>query len=134
MDNEYILMCKSATEIQKGWKPKGGNRFIDAWGHLRDCEYDIEKKSGSYLLTKQQGIFLPRQEDLQEIYLEPYKGGLHVSTMINTFYHWFWEEYNNKIKSCLEQYNWNEMWLCFVMESLYNKRWNTETKEWEETF
>lgn len=132
MDTEYIEMCKSAVEIQEQWEPKEG----DCVGNKSNLDYDFTssediedvKNSGMWMYGD---YWLPRQEDLQQIYLKPYKGGLHVSTMVNSFYRWFWEEYNNKIKSCLEQYDWNEIWLCFVMGTLYNKRWNSETKKWE---
>lgn len=136
MDEEYIKMCREATEIQEQWKPKSGDmfHFKAVINPFKPCMFrsDVNNSIVSYSENNQlDKIWLPRQEDLQEIYMAPYKGGLHVSTMVNSFYRWFWDEYNNKVKSCLEQYDWNEIWLCFVMETCYSKRWTGET--WEKT-
>lgn len=125
MDETYIKMCKEAGEIQELWKPKEGDPFECTIGD----RVSLKIHDGIYDYTHQ--VWLPRQEDLQEIFQEAHGNGIHVSTVVNSFYRWFWDEYNNKQKDCCEQYDWNVLWLCFVMDRLYGKIWNSKTESWE---
>lgn len=122
MDETYIKMCKEAKEIQELWKPKKGDKALLDSGFIDYIDELWDKKGFTWL---------PRQEDLQEIFQEAHGNGIHVSTVVNLFYMWFWDEYNNKQKDCCEQYDWNVLWLCFVMERLYGKYWNSKTESWE---
>lgn len=156
MNTNYILMCREAKELQEQWKPKPGDRIynpmpsihakynIDILNHYFKNEnggHDIERvlinenlsflgystvQSESDIKTRFKWV--PRIEDLQEIHYNAYLGQ-HVSTTEKSFHRWFWQEYNNKEKSCLENYDWNELWLCFVMNKVFDKKWNGQT--WE---
>ena len=151
MDETYIKMCKEAGEIQELWKPSDGDKIYTEYSE-KDRKFAQEhwksnKKGFSSYVTnfeflnnpngtyepylKENNIWILRQEDLQEIFQEAHGNGIHVSTVVNSFYRWFWDEYNNKQKDCCEQYDWNVLWLCFVMERLYGKYWNSKTESWE---
>lgn len=130
---QYILMCREAKELQEDWKPKDGDSI---WHNLKVGFVKFVKKHLHFIIgddivrpmVKEEAIWLPSQEDLQEIHYNSFLGQ-HISTTEKSFHRWFWQEYNNKEKSCLEQYDWNEIWLCFVMNKVYDKQWNGTT--WE---
>ena len=133
---KYIKMCEKAQEIQqlrsshRDWEDQDFCLEIDENG----C-YDIESSNAENFglfrkSTKDKGvIFLPRQDQLQEIAKDDLK---HIfinplGTLLNSF-----NEFINKsgysicVISTLEQ-----LWLAFIMEEKYDKTWNEEVQDWE---
>lgn len=116
----YIIMCVEAQKILKNYfEAKPGDRYITKANYEKGIfklEYitDIVKPSSCY--------YIPYQEDLQKIYLDPYSGGLHISTMESSFHRWYWEIYGKR-ESYLEQHDWNILWLCFLMEVCFSMWW-----------
>ena len=137
MDETYIKMCKEAKEIQRGMDGLNKDELNFLWSegyhvYIKFDDIDCCLKRLKTPISENLSEFkIPRQEDLQEIFQEAHGNGIHVSTVVNSFYRWFWDEYNNKQKDCCEQYDWNVLWLCFVMDRLYGKRWNSKTGSWE---
>jgi hypothetical protein len=147
MNSEYIMMCKSAKEIQDLWIPKPGDRLfnpypsihhktrieilVDIKGSLvkrimlnEDCSYlgKIEVDIDNIIPLNKRFTWLPRQEDLQNIVIP--KIGITLDLILEMFMRYFNEDY--EFDSDL-----NKIWLCFVMQGIYNKKWKTETETWE---
>lgn len=142
MDETFIKMCKEATEIQEGWEPRPADKVVLV--RLDDNPYDLK---GSYHLDHldkdakdwsnedlhNEGIYwLPRQEDLQKIYKELKE--LSFDCCYKQFKRWDafryqQEEFEHGQYSfnIFETGDWNVLWLCFVMETCYNKQWNGKT-------
>jgi len=124
MDELFIRMCQEARELQEQWEAKPGDRakypgyqvqFLDR-GHMD--YYNFESL-----------IWLPRQEDLQQIVLNKFKD-LHWSTnhLLWHFNSWFKDFLDLTSKYCLN-YDLTQLWLCYVMEEFYKKYWSGTT--WE---
>ena len=119
---ERILMCEKAEEIQKEWSPQNGDFFftnkVYVWGY-----YECKK-----------GIWLPRQDQLQEMMKENNIEKLHMK--FNSF---LYQEYNklrlmkgqstcSDITPFIIFTTMEQLWLAFVMKEKYNKIWNG--KDW----
>lgn len=133
---EYIKMCRQA---QKYLDPRakdiceGNNIFYDGnWGMYFQEQFYRE---GSYfygdIIIWEREIFkLYRQDQLQEILSNEkdfYK--------INKLRDWIGKTYiaNNKgIGPCFYFSSMEQLWLAFVMEEKFNKKWDLENKEWVE--
>jgi len=147
---EYILMCEKAEEIQKQWKPKEWDCVYnqdDVFGYIDRSEIHIWcilpesiADSGHYGPYVDDGkicderykdcIWLPRQDQLQEIGLDcfPYWKSDHKSlNLIQNFHEWYEED--SGMHEGSHDLSMEQLWLCYVMEEKYNKRWNG--KEWE---
>ena len=120
ISKEYIQMCEKAIEIQKLWRMKPKHDFF-----VFKKDYSLpECPSCCYTEHSQQRfdnfIWLPRQDQLQVIW------SLGITcfpiAMTNTFARWYQDyfDYTDKFTS-LEQ-----VWLAFVMDTKYNKKWNGE--------
>jgi hypothetical protein len=132
----YIKMCKAATEIQEAWEPNPKDLYIDA--------FDDEKKKLVYNTTKEKImgwngiIWLPRIEDLMEMVLPEHMAELVPHTTISTTFDfnrimslekWLGRSHEGPYKHNILTFNANELWLCFVMDILFNKSWSGMT--WE---
>ena len=128
MDETFIKMCKEATEIQEGWEPRPADKVVLV--RLDDNPYDLK---GSYHLDHldkdakdwsnedlhNEGIYwLPRQEDLQKIVLT--KKWHDVDRLLDEFM-CGWNMPTGQFNDL------TTLWLCFVMETCYNKQWNGKT-------
>lgn len=135
MDKEYIEMCRSAEEIQEQWEPKSGDR-ITHWQEfakkrvpapieiLQKGKYDSLKDSTGYLRVSTNAVWLPRQEDLIKIYNDS-----DAVDLVIIFSEWVMK--GGFIASEYKQFkDMTTLWLCFVMETCYGRRWDTETKKW----
>lgn len=130
----YIKMCEKAEEIQ------GRRPFKDDY-YCESREGIIEYKNVSYV-SGDKCIWLPRQDQLQEIYIswrnETRLDGYALLDNIE-----LGEEFGDWLKSYTEQepYSWlnkptdirgwvapsmEQLWLAFVMKEKYNKIWNGE--------
>ena len=130
---EYIRMCKEATEIQRLWSLQAGDFFIrDSIKPCRDhvevvCESDAQL--GIELRTHSL-IWLPRQDQLQAI----------IKT--NSFWSFMPLDYlNREMANAYGPFYISEgfrsgeqFWLAVVMWLLYRKRWAYwDNGGWEET-
>jgi hypothetical protein len=153
----YIKMCEQAQEIQnqrkkdvyvetmnnttfKGFYMKVGDFVI-----LNNCNKEVkvlgfQNPLNSSLNRKYKTdfdlIWLPRQDQLQEMWIEEEEVDYHHK--LQSIFHFSWETpnpFNNKgyksspytLFSSMEQ-----LWLAFIMKRNYDKIWNSEKEEWEE--
>jgi len=129
MDETFIIMCREAKEIQEQWEPKGTDLVRE---YIPTPEWPVEDLSGfewwgdrDQEVVKDECFWLPRQEDLQTIFMDwNTENGEHPNIKATSYW---------KMYCCFTRYmdsfadtklNWNKWWLCFVMETCYNKTWN----------
>ena len=119
--SNYIKMCKKAEEIQKVWKPALGH-----WVHLKSVvsNYKTSLITNEYppiRYYRNQSIWLPTQEQLQEMVLEDFSS----FTKVGAFYD-FLNYYIKKPECERIEFSMNELWLAFVMKKKYQKIWLKE--------
>jgi hypothetical protein len=141
---EYIEMCDKAKEIQKEWTPKNydcihifsnkgcpkynfGDKFLydvaDEDGYeFSFYNYGSYKEKISEFSYKNFAIFLPRQDQLQEMLKDLYSRDLII---LNVFYKFCINDINIDKFESFEQF-----WLAFVMQEKYGKVWDVEKKDW----
>ena len=111
---QYILMCEKAEEIQK---------LAKDWFFGKDNSHDYYRfTQDKKRIGIQKGIniqiWLPRQDQLQEIYDN---GQNFTHQNLEHFYRWY--------KSGIGKFfSMEQLWLAFVMWGLYKKEWTG--KEW----
>ncbi|OPY20970.1 MAG: hypothetical protein A4E26_01745 [Methanobacterium sp. PtaU1.Bin097] len=142
IDSTHIEMSRKATEIQDLWEPKEGDK-ITSWQEfaskrvpapmeiLRRGKYgSLMDFEGNYLRNPSNAVWLPRQEDLQEIARKNLSKTTWGLTVL--FYEFFKEKCAvNKITNRLNANEpLNTVWLCFVMETCYGKHWDDKKKTW----
>lgn len=154
MDKEYIKMCRAATELQDVWEPKSGDRIqrthtvfgyeLDRqiWDSMESVDILISETSNNFywrgcnlgsgksvILTRDEMykttcVWLPWQEDIQKLYKKrckvAYDGDVYL-----LFNDWV----KKSLKHC--DLSFNEMWLCFYMETCHNERWDNEKGVWK---
>jgi len=124
---KYIKMCEKAEEIQgqrhiptdwqKGdWFLRAGTSWIEVVSHQINF---------SNLSIPRGTVWLPRQDQLQEMMDKWYKNNPHV--LVSDFYDSIYEEpmpsyYVPKNFTSMEQ-----LWLAFVMREKYHKIWKEDT-------
>ena len=109
---EYIKMCKKAKKIQKGHNADYG-----------DCYYDCEDSYTGFvgdtkLFTSTDSVWLPRQDQLQEMVI----GSDDTITLTEYFLNTVSLYFNRKLS--MEQ-----LWLMYVMKKKYSKQW--DSKKWK---
>ena len=119
-------MCKEATEIQNEY-PRIGDYFIweafddDPQLWLDDCNSDWSLIRFSQM--KDNSIWLPRQDQLQEMMEQP-----NIKILWGSF-NWIFQKPHNVVPSYSEKFtSLEQAWLAFVMDKLYNKKW--DNKKW----
>lgn len=157
----YIKMCEKAEEIQKLWKPAGGDFLVYDYRGTTKTSREFEKKvwgdddktwerieilcyqpselkdwfisttgeesiiKSSQDLTREHCIWLPRQDQLQEmVYAQGNNIDTNLAEAISQFYHFSMDKYRQSFTS-MEQ-----LWLAFVMREKYSKVWDGE--EWSQ--
>jgi len=133
MNETFILMSREAVEIQEGWdreNPEIGQIYYDpVWQKCFAVNWHHED-FGELPYVWRDVFFIPRQKDLQEIYFEiKGKESRHYMGLLGTFYAYIYNEFFDASKFLDESFDFNMMWLCFIMETCYQKRWNGKT--WE---
>lgn len=108
--DEYIEMCEKAEEIQSHWKFTDGDYI---YGRAHGCKLEVNIWSGydawDYPCYPSNGIWLLRQDQLQD--------------MIKMDLGCICWEFNNSINT--ERFHsYEQLWLVFVMQKIYKKRWN----------
>ncbi len=119
---EFVTMCEAAIELQ------------DMVDHREITQKDFfAKKDGE----KGKGIWLPRQDQLQEIILDVRSGGDdqeekeadngrdRIGVILEDIHNIF---VKNPFSFTLEQ-----ACLCLFMKEIYFKSWNIISKQWETT-
>jgi hypothetical protein len=117
----YIKMAREAKEIQEGWEPKPGDKVYNntfGFSHLPN-EFVEDVIRDMYL-------WLPRQEDLQELYLNGLEEPISEIMAFINFKDWV---LLTRIigNGGWENGNLTELWLSFVMETCYHKHWDGKT-------
>lgn len=131
---KYIKMCERAKKIQEIWKPCLGDYLYDKfsghtkvlttelyWQHQEDPRVDLVKCNGF--------IWLPRQDQLQEIFCEEYEGG---KDLWDAFYD-FLTLKSTYIGKYIGMYSAEKLFLAFVMLKRFKKVWDDRKEEWEVT-
>lgn len=127
---EYIELCNKAQEIQDIKKTIGSYCCFELGDmfHRIGFEYWFDGKVKQPVIENT--VWLPRQDQLQEILVEEYRGDFKYPTfaMLEDLYN----QENNLFDSKDENNKTLEKaWLILLMSENYNKQWNPETKEWE---
>jgi len=138
---QYIYMCQKAVEIQALWEPTLGDFVASEWLMKRTAiilfkdtttkgiERYVSYDSLTRYFCKDEYIWLPRQDQLQDILLSDPKSfitpedllmGLYSYTLKNNE-----DKYGGELAASMEQ-----LWLAFVMHEKFKKKWNG--KDWEE--
>lgn len=130
MDETFIKMCKEATEIQeqKELIMDSGDLVINKSNHPHPSFVFCVNETVE--LDPDKFDWLPRQEDLQKIHMKfaefPVQFRFECPDDPMGFNYYYRTE-NKTINPSITDLN--TLWLCFVMETCYNKRWNGNT--WE---
>jgi hypothetical protein len=117
--SHYIEMCQSAKVIQKQWKPEFGDFFVSmSLGLTSSCEpitSDLEKKV-SYL-KKIKAVWLPRQDQLQEMVIEKYATHWDLAIAFSNVLMGDNASYFDSFDSM------EKLWLAFIMLEKRKKKW-----------
>ena len=127
----YIKMCDKAGGLQRDWKPKTGDCFIQVYGDqsmsgplfvsewFDDPQYETQPDYGH----SKRAIWLPRQDQLQEMYLRDMPGGTYqkVATLAEVFH-----DYHKSNGYPSYAFSMEQLWLAFVQKTNHNKTWDGE--------
>jgi len=139
-------MCEKNKDLQKAWKPtiwdySFNNEIyviskIHSDGNMKMYRLEDVNNFASLFemesILKEYFIWLPTQEQLQEILQKGRKWVYYGSYPLTQFCGWIMTSggpnkfYHHQYKSLFMSIN--ELWLAFIMHELYNKRWTG--KEW----
>ena len=116
---EYIKMCVAAVEIQ-ALAPGRDGTYFEEHNFIADELGNIAKEDNGYyyMLSGEKHIWLPRQDELQEMVKES-----SLSESLTAFYHWNYD-IGFIWKSDKEFTSMEQLWLAYVMQELYQKTWN----------
>ena len=126
-------MCEKAEEIQKKAKFEKGD-FVYSYSESYVQVDENTKKAqrvgqGVFILDlivnsiekKELAVWLPRQDQLQEISKKDFDLNGQITELINC------QNYYYSFKRILFE-TFEKLWLAYIMKQLYNKEWNG--KEW----
>ena len=143
-DDVYVRMCRGSP-VQKEWKPKRGDNGYSSALKLSGVFVKVDvwaKEIELLLIDGEQStdfgyhthfIWLPRQEDWQEIWEE--KGDdiyppLRITDVVtgcsdNKYYHGI-------LRNCCDSYSewWTVLWCLFVHKEVYGLTWDWDNKKW----
>lgn len=151
----YIKMCEKAKEIQKLWEPQAWDWFAVKKGWDDKEYYDWRKHATCYAVWiisgyetdsgyygpsfdemeeeeyKEHCIWLPRQDQLQEMLIGDYGESDDKSyILLYKDFVSFLEKVFNEWEDIAEKTP-EKAWLAFVMYKRYGKRWNDWNNVWE---
>jgi len=139
VSKEYIEMCEKAVELREQSPLR---EDIHSCCYLGDYNY-MQKENyfhqGSTPTKIVDGvgyseiikIWLPRQDQLQEMVLSKEEPDFNFVYWLEIFYEWYENEkgyYFDKEDNEVDFKSMEQLWLAFVMAEKYNKRW--DGKEW----
>jgi len=117
----YIKMCEKAEEIQTTWEPIDGDYVYRVIGQHKQLLPRVSIVNSRAYWPKGVQVWLPRQDQLQEMLLKPTNTQFDSILRLLNFFSIF-VAVNTNLTS-MEQ-----LWLAFVMKEKYNKVWSGE--EW----
>ena len=117
----YIEMVTKAKEIQDLCKYQEGD-----WFYFDEFDWEIMRDGDNRDWYKNNYKWLPTLEDLFGILNNQYPVGIFI--IIKEFNVWLEDRTLRKAYKDLKDY-----FLDYIMEILYNKSWNPEKNEWEES-
>lgn len=130
--DEYFRMISKANEIQDMWQPQGADTCYieDRNGNIQTILIK-EPTIKEDFITAQNRVWMPRQEDYQEIILNHQTLERKIEdwtpwVLIQKLYLYMNEpqiKWNSNI-------NLNQIYLELTMETVYNKKWDNNTKNW----
>jgi len=124
INENFILMCKQAEEIQEAWKVENGDWVF--WRVTKSIKIITDHFDTKNL---KDFIWLPTQEQLQEIILPILKEGHKKFWDMKKINFWIIRLLLNFIDD--DYYNsFNELWLAFVMYEKYHKIWSNAGERW----
>ncbi len=124
----YIKMCEKAEKIQKDWKKQRYNkRQLDIYWDGEEIDYVSAFQSSAWNKIEKGSIWLPRQDQLQEMVRERTKCAVGEDVRLAYMFHNWMTENDGGLfgfgKAILPNPSMGQLWLCFVMKELYQKRW-----------
>lgn len=133
----YIKMCREAKKIQGMWKPAWGDfmyddEFMDkvVVTNIRNQVYKEENVNR----RREDIVWLPQQDQLQEMIglyyvakIWKYDDNTYGMDVFKYNENIFWESPDFTMS---EAGSMEQLWLAYVIQEKYNKRWTGET--WEE--
>ncbi len=130
---EYIKMCEKAEEIQKAHSDELGDYSAGSTSLWIRIGYDESDKSFHYIkllgsdeLNFRKKLWLPRQDQLQEMYRQAVKcseGKSATWRFVIDIASWLGNKRYPNAFTSMEQ-----LWLAFVMKEKHNKTW--DGKNW----
>ncbi len=120
----YIKMCEQAEEIQKAWKPVDWDIFAYRYSKGLGMVWEVIGVKNRHLYIRENCIWLPTQEQLQEMILID-KKYIDMFSLNNDLNDFMIDDLDKKTRS-----NMNEVWLAFVVKEIYHKEWLTEEEKW----
>lgn len=98
----------------------------DIEGYLSENNYCSDYHDGiSYEIKLEAIIWLPRQDQLQEMLYFEYRNSMFYS-QIQSFYEFLFR----KSSIIIHNNSFEKAWLMFVMKEKYNKSWSEEQQNW----
>jgi len=143
VSKKYIKMCEKAKEIQKLWKYENGDWYASQMtkeGYfIGVVSKDYEKLCSNtqveapyYQEYSEYCIWLPRQDQLQEIIIDKYKDYEEDKYIQLTFEFYAFIGSGRKRKGIRKLYSMEQLLLAFVMYKRYGKIWNDKEEKWIE--
>jgi hypothetical protein len=115
----YIKMCDSAKVIQKQWKPDFGDFFVSRSLGLTSKSQTVvsglEKKVP--YLKKIKAVWLPRQDQLQEMVIEKYAAPWDLAIAFSNVLMADNASYFDTFDSM------EKLWIAFIMLEKHRKKW-----------
>jgi hypothetical protein len=159
ISQQYIKMCEKAEEVQQGHKFKIGDYLKYHSGYciealnvyhgdgievnvLGNYKADVKDRCPK---NHQQYVWLPRQDQLQELYNEYYKKKklIWVYQLMHLWNYTEGWEYSKKKKDWFHNekemdywatfQSWEQLWLAMYMRSRHQKVWDGETWQQADT-
>jgi len=134
---KYIEMCSKASEIQELWKQDKGEYvavYSSEWEYL-DKDHQVRKKTfkeivilgvdGNYVTDESLCVWLPRQDQLQEI-MEIDIHSVRPFIILDQLMDRYITRYGYLLET-IEQ-----LWLAFFMSEKYKKYWDNKLQDWIE--
>jgi len=125
-------MCRRSIEIQQRWAQAYGDFFVSGDGKIscwiKKDTHGLRVKRGfgiqreGRLIRLSRCIWLPRLAQLIEMAQQP---GRRYDSVTMDFFNWVKAPYGENQASPSKQFSSTEqLWLAFIMETRYRKKWN----------
>lgn len=128
---EYIEMCEKAQEIRNFYYE---NKDSGCFVYVKRID-SVECISSAHIKYQNDGdVWLPRQDQLQEMILQLYTPMPELNPLSQSFTSLYKfcctiSRLEDKSKTQLFS-SYEQLWLAFTMQDKYNKVWDFDKKEW----